>query len=240
MPLIGVTELSLAGRGPKRAFVFDAHRLALPCWAKSVEGTSAVLVTLDRHFDTVPPVKPPQPGMNLAALELHTHRELDIRNYDHVLAAMEARVLSHAIVIARARPVGSVEGPLFVDSRGGQHAIASAPTVDAIASGISADSQRAMALLEEAESVILDIDLDCFTTSSDADPTTPVPWPVELIREHVMPRGSEPFWDLVLRRCVALTFAREPAHCGGLIAANRLFEAAADVIFRQLLETDLP
>jgi hypothetical protein len=39
---------------------------------------------------------------------------------------------------------------------------------------------------------------------------------------------------------VNFTFAREPGHCGGLIASGRLFEAASDVIFRQLLQTDLP
>jgi hypothetical protein len=55
-----------------------------------------------------------------------------------------------------------------------------------------------------------------------------------------MPRGSEAFWASALEKCIALTFAREPKHCGGLIAAGRLFEQAARVIFCELLETDLP
>jgi len=87
---------------------------------------------------------------------------------------------------------------------------------------------------------VLDFDLDCFTTPSDADPTTIVPWPIDLIREHVMPRGSEAFWESVLSKCVALTFAREPYHCGGLIATGRLFELAAQVVFCELLKADLP
>jgi hypothetical protein len=125
------------------------------------------------------------------------------------------------------------------------HALVSAATVDALSMDLgrasaSEASRRAEALLREAGAVILDVDLDCFTSPSDADPTTVLPWPLEVIRQHVLPRGSEAFWDLALARCVALTFAREPSHCGGLIAAGRLFEAASEVIFRELLQTDLP
>jgi hypothetical protein len=207
----GVTELSLRGRGPRRAFVFDEHRLALPCW-EEVGARGAVLLTLDRHFDTVPRTGEPDP-----------------RNVDHILAAMERGVLTEVIAIARARPVGST-GP-------GEKLIG-APTVDALLNG--PDAKRALEWIARAGSVVLDFDLDCFTTPSDADPTTIVPWPIELIRDHVMPRGSEPFWDAVLSRCLALTFAREPKHCGGLIATGRLFEQAAQVVFCELLKADLP
>jgi hypothetical protein len=209
--LPGVTELSLQGRGPKRAFVFDEHRFALPCW-EAAGARGAVLVTLDRHFDTVPRTGEPDP-----------------RNVDHILAAMQAGVLSDVIAIARARPTGST-GP-------GEHLIG-APTVDALLNG--PDAKRALDWLARAPSVVLDFDLDCFTTPSDADPTTIVPWPLELIRDHVLPRGSEAFWDAVLGKCVALTFAREPKHCGGLIATGRLFEQAAKVVFCELLKADLP
>jgi hypothetical protein len=133
----------------------------------------------------------------------------------------------------------------WVDSRGGSHALVSAATVDALAADLgrasaSEASRRAEALLREAGAVVLDVDLDCFTSPRDADPTTVLPWPLDVIRQHVLPRGSEAFWDLALARCVALTFAREPSHCGGLIAAGRLFEAASEVVFRELLQTDLP
>jgi hypothetical protein len=56
----------------------------------------------------------------------------------------------------------------------------------------------------------------------------------------VLPEGSGPFWRAVLEKCRALTFAREPYHCGGVVAGNRLFEDAAEVVFRELLGADLP
>ncbi len=243
MSLVGVIELTLGGRGPKQGFVFDPHRLAFPCWASV--GRGLVLVTLDRHFDTVPPLHRVIGEASLAELEHFAHTQLDVRNYDHLLAAMDASILSHAIIIARARPVGAVVGPQWVDGGGQAHELISAPTVDALACDFgrrsaSEASRRAEQVLREASGVILDIDLDCFTSPSDADPTTVVPWPLEVIRQHVRPPGSDDFWDLVLSKCVALTFAREPSHCGGLVAAGRLFEQASQVIFRELLETDLP
>lgn len=228
----GVIELSLAGRGPKRAFVFDPHRLALPCWA-AAGAQNALLVTLDRHFDTVPPALPPQTGWPLERLVEHTQTKLDARNVDHILAAMEAGIVRDALVVARARPTGSV-GP--GDWRG--HSLIGAPTVDALLNG--PDAERVRRLVEAAPAVVLDVDLDCFTSPSDADPTTVVPWPLELIREHVLPRGSDAFWDAVLSKCIALTFAREPKHTGGLVASGRLFERAAQVVFCELLRADLP
>ncbi len=217
-----VIELALSGRGPKRAFVFDEHRFALPCWAG--EGP-AVLVSFDRHFDTVPPVNALAPG---EPLETYARDRLDRRNFDHIVAGLQCGVLSSALLLARARPQGSV-----LDER-----MVHAPTLDALLNG--PDATRALALLEGAKRVVLDFDLDCFTTLSDADPTTAVPWPIELIREHVLPRGSQGFWELALKKCDALTFAREPKHTGGLIASARLFEAAAQVVFVELLGADLP
>jgi hypothetical protein len=67
-----------------------------------------------------------------------------------------------------------------------------------------------------------------------------VPWPVELIRDQLLPAGSKDFWSRVLGKCVGLTFARESGHSGGLVAGNRLFNDAAQVIFRELLGVDLP
>lgn len=238
--LAGVTRLSLATeRGPKDAFVFDPHRLALPCWALALEGRPpALLVTLDRHLDLVPPARlaaVPDASAGVRALDEHARWELDPRNFDHVLAAMEAGLVQDALVVARARPKGAIEGSTWTDSRGRSHALVSAPTVERLG-----ELPDTAALVERASCVLLDVDLDCFTTPSDADPTTLVPWTRALIREHVLPRGSEPFWDAVLRKCVALTIAREPYHCGGLVAAGRLFEDAAEVLFRELLRVDLP
>ncbi|MFZ5445905.1 MAG: hypothetical protein ACOZQL_38285 [Myxococcota bacterium] len=230
----GIIELVIDGKGPKRGFVFDPHRLALPCWA---EVGPALLVTFDRHFDTVPPVNPPPPG--LTDFDGYARAQLDHRNFDHVLAAMDAGVITDAIVVARARPVGAVTA----DWKG--HQVVHAPTLDVLTAEwgtprASPEGKRAHQLLAEAPRVILDVDLDCFTTPSDADPTTVVPWSRELIREFLRPRDSAGFWELVLGRCAALTFAREPSHCGGLIAAGRLFEHACEVLFGELFETDLP
>lgn len=227
----GIIELSMGGRGPRRGFVFDPHRLALPCWA---EAAPALLLTLDRHFDTVPPREPVPPGLSLDELDRHARERLDQRNFDHLIAAQQAGVITDAIIVARAKPVGAVtEG--FV----------SAATVDLLSAEwgtvrASPEAKRAHELVAKAERVILDVDLDCFTTPSDADPTTVVPWSRELIRDFVMPRGSDAFWADVLGKCVQLTFAREPSHCGGLIAAGRLFEHAAQVLFVELLRGDLP
>ena len=233
--MFGVTSLSIQGRWPlRRAFVFDEHRLALPCWGAAVpQGKSAVLVTLDRHFDLVPPKAPPKPGATVRELEQWALSDADPRNVDHLLAAMEIGLVSDAILIARSRPRGAVEGDRFVDSRGGVHRLITAPIVERVPA-------EAMAVLAQAEHVILDVDLDCFTTTSDADSTALVPWPAELIRDFLMPPESGVFWEAALSKAVGFTLAREPYHCGGLIATGRLFEVAAKILFVELLGADLP
>ncbi len=247
--LAGVVRLGLSGRGPQDAFLFDPHRLALPSWAVALgERRNALLVTLDRHLDLVPPASPkeiPDASAGLRALDEYARWELDVRNYDHILAAMECGLVGDLIVIARARPRGAWEGSTYTDRRGQVHRIVVAPHIDRLSDGYgtreaSPESKEAETLLSTGAPVLLDVDLDCFTTPSDADPTEIVPWTRELIRRHLLPAGSERFWDVVLSRTIALTFAREPAHSGGVIAANRLFEDAAEVLFRELLKTDLP
>ena len=246
--LAGVTRLSLSGgRGPRDAFVFDPHRLALPCWALALEGgPPALLVTLDRHFDLVPPRAPvPPASRGLRALDEFTRWELDVRNYDHILAAMDAGLVTDAILIARARPRGAVDAELWRDSRDVEHALLGASTVDRLSEGFGTPSagpraQEALRLLARADRILLDVDLDCFTTLSDADPTAVLPWPRDVIRQHLLPEGSDAFWDAVLSRCVALTVAREPHHCGGLLASGELFRVMAEVLFGELLRVEPP
>lgn len=239
MSRAGVIELTIDGRGPKRGFVFDPHRLALPCWAELTTGGPALLLTLDRHYDTVPPVHPPPEGLDVDGFDRHAREKLDHRNFDHLLAAMHANVISGALVVARAKPVGAVT----TDWNG--HPLIGAPTLDLLSAEwgtphASPESRRACELVARSSAVILDVDLDCFTTPCDADPTTVVPWSLELIRDFVRPRGSEAFWRDVLGKCVGFTFAREPSHCGGLVSSGRLFEQACQVLFGELFETDLP
>lgn len=239
--LAGITHLTLAPRqGPRSAFVFEPHRLALPSWAWALREAPrpALLVTFDRHLDLVAPkVLPPQDG-DVLALDEYARRQLDVRNVDHVLAAMEGGLIRDAVVIARARPEGCVSGDRWIDSRGATHLLLIAPSLDRLLnSPLAVEAAR---LISQTKSTVLDFDLDCFTTICDADPLSVVPWPLELIREQLLPEGSKELWDGVLRSCVGLTFARESAHCGGLVAGNRLFNDAAQVIFRELLGVDLP
>jgi hypothetical protein len=247
--LAGVIRLSLGGKGPKDAFLFDPHRLALPCWALALGGQrDAVLVTLDRHFDLVHPqdlAKIPEAGADLRTLDEFTRWELDVRNYDHVMAAMELGLVGDVIAIARTRPRGSLEADRYVDRTGRTHQIVSSPDVDRLSNGYGTAgateaSAAAERLLGSGRPVLLDVDLDCFTSLCDADPTEIVPWPQALIHRHLLPPGSERFWEAVLANALVLTFAKEPSHCGGVIASNRLFEDAAEVIFGELLGAELP
>ena len=66
------------------------------------------------------------------------------------------------------------------------------------------------------------------------------PGRASVIREFLLPPDSEPFWDAVLGKCVALTLAREPHHCGGLLASGCCFADAAEVLFRELLRRASP
>jgi hypothetical protein len=247
--LAGVTRLHLAqSRGPHDVFVFDPHRLALPCWALALEERGAtapaLLVTFDRHFDLVAP-RPPFPtrASGVRAIDEHARWNLDVRNYDHVLAAMEAGIVGDAIVIARGRPRGALEVPSYRDAKGDLHRIMSAPRLDMLledARGERTVSASVAELIASASPVLLDFDLDCFTTQSDADPTAIIPWTRGLIREHLLPLGAAAFWDPVLSKAICVTLAREPHHCGGLLASGELFADAAQVLFPEVLGSELP
>ncbi len=237
--LSGITHLTL-GKSPPDAFVFEPHRLALPSWAWALRDgpKPAVLVTFDRHLDLVAPKVLPPPDADVLAIDEYARRKLDVRNVDHILAAMEAGLLSDAVVIARSRPEGCVTGDRWVDSHGVTHRLLVAPSLDRLVnSPMGVDAAK---LISQAHATLLDFDLDCFTTMCDADPLSVVPWPVELIREQVLPPGSESWWADVLAKCKGLTFARESAHCGGMVAGDRLFASAAQVVFKELLRVDLP
>ena len=96
---------------------------------------------------------------------------------------MNAGVLSDAIVIARAKPVGAVTFDW------GAHEVISAATLDLISAEwgtphATPEGKRAHAAVQRATRIVLDVDLDCFTTPSDADPTTVVSdiWFVKNVR----------------------------------------------------------
>ena len=236
--LAGITRLELDGRGPRSAFVFDPHRLALPCWALALEELGrapATLITFDRHFDLAVPREPsrvPDRSAGVLALDAHARLELDVRNIDHVVAAMEAGLVGDVLAFARASPQGALEVDCHRDSRGREHRIVRAASLERWLDGGGR-------FPEGDGPVLLDVDLDCFTSPSDVDPRAILPWPQALVRDHLLPEGAEGFWKAVLPRTVALTLAREPYHCGGLLAAGRLFEAVAAVLFGELLGAQL-
>jgi hypothetical protein len=183
--------------------------------------------------------------VGLRALDEYARWSLGVRNDDHVLAAMDAGLVGDAIVIARSHVKGSFEERTYVDASGRPHRLVHAPSVERVAEAFGtaaapAIPKEAHALLAGASDVLLDFDLDCFTTLSDVDPTAVVPWPKAMIRDFLFPPEVTPFWDAVLERCRALTLAREPYHCGGVLAGDRLFADAAEVIFKDLLGADLP
>ena len=244
--LAGITHLSVNGRGPADAYIFDPHRLAVPCWARAVEERKApaLLLTLDRHFDLVPAKNAPKRGLSVLELDEHARRQLDPRNYDHILGSIEGGLITDVIAVARAKPVGCFEGATYVSADRQAHQLIRVPSLDRLTDDFATpratpESKQALELINTASHIILDIELDCFTSPSDVDPLTPLPWPESVIREFLCLR-DEAFWSAVLPKCSALTLAREPLHCGGLISTNHLFEVAAKLIFVDLLKADLP
>jgi len=236
--LAGVTRLALDGRGPRDGYVFDPHRLALPCWALALHERNAgpaLLVTFDRHLDLAVPQEParvPDREAGVLAIDAHARLELDVRNIDHIVAAMEAGIVGDVLCFARAKPQGALEGGTYTDRRGKAHRIDVARTLE--------EWLDAGGRLTHEGPALLDLDLDCFSSPSDADPRAILPWPRELVRDALLPEGSSAFWSALLPKTIALTLAREPYHVGGLLAANRLFEVAAPVLFEELLGGRVP
>jgi hypothetical protein len=233
--LTGIVELEVQSRfGTLPVFVFDAHRLALPCWW-SVLGPSAgaVLFTLDRHFDLVPPSSALPARNTLREVDELARWELDARNVDHILAAMELGVLSDAVVLARSHPRGAFEGDAWTDSHGIEHRLFRAASLSEL-------SEPAHARLAQASQVVLDIDLDCFTSLLPGSAGEVSPWTRESVRGWLGLPDRRAFWDPLLSRVAAVTLAREPAHCGGVLASGRLFEDLAPVLFQELLGAELP
>lgn len=244
--LAGVTALALTipdRPAPLPAWVFEPHRLALPCWAAALEGLPpALLLTIDRHFDLVPPRAPaevPDRAAGVAAIAAHARDRLDPRNFDHVLAALEAGLVGDVIALARAAPQGSFAGDAWTDRRGRRHGILRAPALAPLLPDGPLAGPLAALLATDAP-ILLDVDLDAFTTPSDADPTEPIAWSRETIRRFLLPPGSESLWALIRARLVGFTLAREPNHVGGLTAEARLFLEAAPVLFCELLGAELP
>jgi hypothetical protein len=158
----------------------------------------------------------------------HARLELDTRNIDHVVAAMEAGIVGDVLALARSSPEGATPLEIYRDRKGVDHRILRAPSLEQWLDGGGR-------LPPGDDPVLLDVDLDCFTSPSDVDPRVVLPWTQSIVRDHLLPEGSSAFWDALLPRTVALTLAREPYHCGGLLGAGRLLAQVAPVLFGELL-----
>lgn len=218
-------------------FVFDHHRGAFPVWAWSARqaGGPLALLTLDRHMDLERPAAPPPPlDSPLPVLDQYARWSLSPRNDDHVLAAMAAGALSDAAVIARSHaPAHLDQLRPFRDAGGAVHRFAFARTVEDAGSEI-------VDLVRAAPRLALDVDLDCFTTLSDAHPDEVVPWDAEHVEAFLRPPDSEELWKAVLAKVSVVTIAREPYHCGGLERGARLWGAFSQVFFGALLGVPAP
>lgn len=217
-------------------FVFDHHRGAFPLWARCArEKGPLTLLTLDRHMDLERPAPPP-PALSapLEELDQFARWKLSPRNDDHVLAAMESGALADAAVIARSHaPADLAALHPYEDASGRLHRLEIARTVEDAGPEIPG-------LVHQAERIALDIDLDCFTTLSDAHPDEVIPWDAEHIDAFLRPPESEELWRAVLAKVCVVTIAREPYHCGGFERGARLWLAFSEVFFGRLLGVPAP
>jgi UPF0489 domain len=242
--MVGITEVHLSSAQKRRAFFFEPHRLALPCWALENGHRSTVLLTFDRHFDLVPPLHRPSNALRGEALYEFAREKLSVRNYDHILAAIDCGVIDHVVAVARAWPQGAYRERTVEDAQQGQHQLVHLTDLDDVSGCFEAErslpeSMLVKTLIEQADNVIVDIDLDCFTSPSDVNPTVVIPWTRELIRAHLQV-DAKAMWSQILRKTRVITCALEPAHCGGLVASHQLFATFAQFFFESLLGVDVP
>lgn len=238
LALADVHRITAPVHGRERdIFVFDHHRTAFTLWCHAAAqlGRPLVLVTLDRHMDLgTPQVLAPDCAMPLHSLDLFARHSLAVSNDDHIVAALEAGAISDALVVARSHEPPSLEvfRP-FKDVRGRDHRFVFAPTVAHV-------HEDGLALVREATDVVLDIDLDCFTTRSDGHFDEVLTWDAEQIEGFLQPPHAGEFWNTVLERTRLITLAREPYHCGGFTRGARLWIDFAEIFFRRVLGVPPP
>lgn len=193
------------------------------------------LVTLDRHFDLQPPrAVAPDHRVSLEELDAFARHRLAPSNDDHIRAAMAAGAINDGLFIARSHePVDFDALGAWTDDQGRRHRCVAAKTV--ALRGSAADQ-----LVEAASDIVLDVDLDCFTTRSDGHPDEVLAWDAERIDAFLRPPGSDAFWNSVFKRTRLVTIAREPFHCGGFAHGARLWLDFAEVFFERLLNVPQP
>jgi hypothetical protein len=228
---------TMVGGREIEVFLFDHHRTAFTLWSLAAQRLKGplTLLTLDRHMDFgVPEVASPDYTSSIEELDAFARHRLATSNDNHIVAAMRAGAIGDAAVIARSHQPPELERfRPFVDERGRKHRCEFAPTVSRAGAAI----QR---LVNESTQLVLDIDLDCFTTMSDAHVEEVLAWDAALIDEFLRPPGSEAFWADVLSRVEVITIAREPYHCGGFSKGAKLWIDFATVFFERVLGVPAP
>lgn len=217
--------------------VFDHHRTAFTLWSRAAAalGRAPTLLTLDRHMDFGTPTRAPPPhDAPLPELDAYARHVLATSNDDHIVAAMQAGAIGDAVVVARSHEPPDLQAfRPYVDPSGRTHRCRFAPTLGALLAAREP-------LLDDAAELVLDVDLDCFTTRSDGHPDEVLPWDAARIDAFLRPPGAETFWPSVLARVRLVTIAREPFHCGGFERGARLWLDFSEVFFRRLLGVPAP
>ena len=218
-------------------YLFDHHRTAFTVWCHEAarRGRPLTLVTLDRHMDlNTPQHLAPPCTTGLEQLDLFARHRLAPSNDDHIPAALEAGAIGDALVVARSHaPPSLARFRPYRDEAGRVHEVEFARTVAQL-------SEAQVDWLADRGPVVLDVDLDCFTTMSDGDPDDVLIWDADQLRRWLLPPGSERFWEVVRERVEVVTVAREPYHCGGFQRGARLWMSFAEIFFEELLGVDVP
>lgn len=215
-------------------FVFDHHRTAFTVWSLAAQREGPLtLLTLDRHMDLGVPAKVALPYTSDArALDGFARHDLAPSNDDHIVAAMEAGAIDHAAVVARSHwPPDLGAFRPYRGRTGRLHECAFSPSLERASPELV---DRVLA----SDRLVLDIDLDCFTTRSDGHVDEVITWDESLIDAFLRPDRFD--WAPVLDRVRVVTIAREPYHCGGLGRGAALWHSFARVFFERLLGVPAP
>jgi hypothetical protein len=240
-PLLALADVhratSLVEGRPVELFIFDHHRTAFTIWCHEATrlGGPLALFTLDRHMDLgTPALPPPAADAPLEALDAYARHRLAPSNDDHIVAALEAGAIADAVVVARSHAPPSLDAfRPYRDARGGLHRFAFAKSPAFL---VAAPNP----LPPGDGPLVLDVDLDCFTTMSDGDPDDVLIWDEEQMLRWLQPPGADDLWAQLRARVSVVTLAREPFHCGGFDRGAELWRRFSRVFFRDLLQTDAP
>ncbi|MDY0012204.1 MAG: hypothetical protein RBS40_04855 [Rhodocyclaceae bacterium] len=210
--------------------VVQDHRFAFFYWMKwrnrqEKSSPPPTLVSLDWHQDLVSPDELECEW--LRALDMGDYKaaaffcwdKLHCANDGHLLAAAYLNLIGDIHIVKKQQ---DDYGDVFVDRDGRTHRVRCYDSMDALVEAVS---------LQEHESVILDIDLDYFTESTDAHGGGA---DLQLVPDGEIEaclNASSPFMSWVLPRLAGMTIATEPEFCGGLANSHHLLDIVNKTLF---------